>query len=40
MKKAAGVELSERSVDAGVIAHMSAEYWTLRGAAMLTMLNA
>lgn len=39
MKRAAGVELSERSSDSGVIAHMSAEYWTLRGAAMLSMLN-
>jgi dynein heavy chain len=39
LKRAAGVELSERSVDSGIIQRMSAEFWTLRGAAMLTMLN-
>jgi len=39
MKRAAGVELSERSVDSGIIQSKSSEFWTLRGAAMLTMLN-
>lgn len=36
---AAGLELSEKSEDTGIIQNMSAEFWTLRGAAMLTMLN-
>ena len=39
LKRAAGLELSEQSVDSGIIQPMSAEYWTLRGTAMLTMLN-
>lgn len=38
-RRAAGLELSEQSADSGIIQHMSAEFWTLRGAAMLTMLD-
>lgn len=37
-RRAAGFE-TEESEDNGVISYMSAEFWTLRGAAMLTMLN-
>ena len=38
LKRAAGLELSDQS-DSGMIQYMSAEFWVLRGAAMLTMLN-
>ena len=39
MKRAAGLELSDSSADNGVIQYMSAAFWTLRGAAMLSMHN-
>lgn len=39
LKRAAGLELSDQSIDSGIIQHRSAEFWTLRGAAMLTMLD-
>lgn len=38
-KRAVGLELSDTSNDNGIINYMSAEFWTLRGAAMLTMHN-
>lgn len=39
LKRAAGLELSDQSNDNGIINYMSSEFWTLRGAAMLTMHN-
>lgn len=39
LKRAAGLELSDQSNDGGIIQYMSAEFWTLRGAAMLSMHN-
>ena len=32
-------ELSDASSDSGAISYMSARFWTLRGAALLTMLD-
>lgn len=39
LKRAAGLEISEHSVDSGIIQFASPEFWTLRGAALLTMLD-
>ena len=32
-------ELSDASSDSGAISYMSAKFWTLRGAALLSMLD-
>ena len=39
IRREQGLELSEASSESGAISYMSSKFWTLRGAAMLTMLD-
>jgi len=39
IRREQGIELSDTSSDSGAIMYMSSKFWTLRGAAMLTMLD-
>jgi len=39
IRREQGLELSDASSDSGAIMYMSSKFWTLRGAAMLTMLD-